>query len=164
MSLEVLIDEAEILLVSNGNHSGKGGVYTDVTTVEISVDGEEVEFTSEMAFEPDASDENFTWTVDADFVKVELVGQITTGKNEAIVRLDEVTVWAAGEKIISAGLEMAVREFEGTTMNTSNAIDLTSISMDELYERVMAMEGTAMAWAESITNNYPELAEMLGNL
>ena len=36
--------------------------------------------------------------------------------------------------------------------------------MDELYEEVMAMESTAMAWAESIMTNYPELAEMLDNL
>ena len=164
LRIEALMDDFEIILVSSGNHSGKGGVYTDVTNVEISVDGDEVEFTSELTYEPGLDDENFTWALDADMAKIELIGQITAGKDEAIVRLDEISVWSAGQKMATVGIEMAVRAYEGTTMNTSGAIDLSTITMDELYEEVMAMESTAMAWAESIMTNYPELAEMLDNL
>ena len=164
LSIEAVIDDAELVLISSGDHAGKSGVYTDVTTVEVSMDGEDVEFVSEMTFEPGASDENFTWVMDADVAKVELIGNIAIGKKEAIVRLDEISVWSEGEKMVTIGMEMAVREYEGTTMNTAGAIDVGAVTLEELYEEVMAMEGTAMAWAESIMTNYPELAEMLDNL
>ena len=164
LSIEAIIDDVEMILISSGDHTGKSGVYTNVTTLEISADGEDMEFTSEMTFEPDASDENFTWLLDADMAKVEMVGSITGGKSEATVRLDKCSIWVEGEKMADVGMELSVREYQGTGMNTAGAIDLSSITMDELYEEVMAMEGTAMAWAESIMTNYPELAEMLGNL
>ena len=95
---------------------------------------------------------------------IELNGQLTPGKKEAVIRFDEATVWVEGQKMASVGMELGVREYQGSSMNTGNTIDLTYITLDELYEEVMAMESTAMAWAEGLMANYPELAEILSDM
>ena len=165
LSIEIIADDAEITLVSSGDHTAKSGIYTDSTVLEItSPYSEKVRVKSNLEYEPEASSDNFSWELDADVFSVELNGQLTPGKKEAVIRLDDATVWVEGEKMLSVGMEMAVREYQGTSLNTGNTIDLTYISLDELYEEVMAMESTAMAWAEGLMANYPELAEILSDM
>lgn len=165
LSIEIIADEAEITLVSSGDHTGKSGIYTDSTVLEVtSPYSEKVRIKSNMEYEPEASSDNFSWDLDADVFSIELNGQLTPGKKEAVIRFDEATVWVEGQKMASVGMELGVREYQGSSMNTGNSIDLTYITLDELYEEVMAMEGTAMAWAEGLMANYPELAEILSDM
>ena len=165
LSIEIIADEAEITLVSSGDHTGKNGIYTDSTVLEItSPYSEKVRIKSNMEYEPEASSDNFSWDLDADVFSIELNGQLTPGKKEAVIRFDEATVWVEGQKMASVGMELGVREYQGSSMNTGNSIDLTYITLDELYEEVMAMESTAMAWAEGLMANYPELAEILSDM
>ena len=165
LSIEIIADEAEITLVSSGDHTGKNGIYTDSTVLEVtSPYSEKVRIKSNMEYEPEASSDNFSWELDADVFSIELNGQLTPGKKEAVIRFDEATVWVEGQKMASVGMELGVREYQGSSMNTGNSIDLTYITLDELYEEVMAMEGTAMAWAEGLMANYPELAEILSDM
>ena len=165
LSIEIIADEAEITLVSSGNHTGQNGIYTDSTVLEVtSPYSEKVRIKSNMEYEPEASSDNFSWDLDADVFSIELNGQLTPGKKEAVIRFDEATVWVEGQKMASVGMELGVREYQGSSMNTGNTIDLTYITLDELYEEVMAMESTAMAWAEGLMANYPELAEILSDM
>ena len=165
LSIEIIADEAEITLVSSGDHTAKSGIYTDSTVLEVtSPYSEKVRIKSNMEYEPEASSDNFSWDLDADVFSIELNGQLTPGKKEAVIRFDEATVWVEGQKMASVGMELGVREYQGSSMNTGNSIDLTYITLDELYEEVMAMESTAMAWAEGLMANYPELAEILSDM
>ena len=162
LRLEILADDGKVVVESNGNHTGAKGVYTDTTTLKIHSDySDTITLSSELYYEPKASDENFSWTLDADALQIDLAGQVVTSKKELSAQLEEVNVWVDGEYIIGIGLDVQIGQYAPASVNTGNAVALLDLSEDELNAEVEYMEQAALSWAMGLVDSNPELIGML---
>lgn len=157
-------DGGKIVVASSGDHACSDGEFTDETTVSVITDYEEITFTSEMTYEPKAKKDNFQWTLGTPDEEVIFSGHVTLGKDEAVVDLDSVEFWSYGQQLMDIRLYVEVGAYDSLDMDTGDAVDILAMSEDELYDELMILEESAMAWAEELANSNPDLVALLESL
>ena len=166
LHVELVIDDAaEILLESHGDHTSPKGIYTDSTTVDISISGSDsYRISSELSYEPDGKDENFQWTLDAEEVKLSVSGLVLAEDKSISFVLEDVDLWSYDEKVLGISLDVSIGEYQDTSLSTKDAVEVLYLSEEELYEEVARLEETAMQWAIGLTESNPALVELLDSL
>ena len=157
-------DEGKIVITSNGDHACSDGEFTDETTISMITDYEEITFTSEMSYEPKAKKDNFQWTLGGMDMEFSISGHVTLDKDETVLDLDSVQIWSYGQQLMDIRMYMEVGAYDSLDLDTSDAVDIFAMSEDELYDELMILEESAMAWAEELTYSNPDLVALLESL
>lgn len=154
LSLRLTTEYGEMVLTSQGNHTGKGGVFTNDTILTLKDDySKETLFQMELSYEPDAKDDNFSLQLEIDGVEISLQGLLTCSKNSFHLRLDEVDFGG----MLVLGVEYRMENYKGDDMPTENAVDIANLSNLELGQILSSLYNNATAWAEGLSRDFPDL-------
>ena len=153
LSLEIRADDSELLVESAGNHTGKGGAFTDETTIRIKEDGRSVgRLTSEMRYEPKGKGDNFRWEIGVDssgvsLGVVEMEGSLALTKDSLDLKLEDVSVRTMGMEVFSLSLEYAVGPCKGMEVSVSSPTMLADMDEDDLMDLGYDLQANAQDWA-----------------
>lgn len=157
-------DGGKIVLTSTGDHACSDGTFTDETTLEFISDYEEFAFTSSMEYKPKAKNDNFEWTINALDEKIYMSGHVSFGKDRTLLELDDVEIYMYGQLVMSMSLIMETGDYRALDMDTYDAVEIFTLSEDEMYEELMVIQESAMVWAEDLAASNPELVALLENM
>lgn len=138
-------------LSSSGNHSGKGGEYTDETEISVEVDGEKLSVTSESTYAPKKDSDNFSWELVINGGEygmnagIEANGQLTVDKKSLRLQLEELSIAAMGMDMVTLGLDYSIGEYTGAkdSSGTKYIFKLTEDEMMALSQEI-ATNGEAL--------------------
>lgn len=153
LSLEIKAAGGEILVESSGNHTGKGGKFTDETTVRVRSGGSSMgRLTSEISYEPKGKGNNFHWEVGVDssgasLGVLEMDGALATTKDSLDLKLEELSVRTMGIEMASLGLEYYVGPCKGMEVSVKSPEMLADMDMDDLMDLAYDLQSNAQDWA-----------------
>ena len=159
LSLEIAVNGEKITVESSGDHAGKSGVFTDETTIK--VDGSRL--TSELRYAPKSDKNNFEWTLKIDnSASLSMEGQLTTGKNSIDLHLEDLSVKAAGSKLLSLELDYYLGPCKGMRVSHSAPKMLLEMDEDDLMDLMEDLEDNAEDWVYDLRDRLP--ASLLNSL
>lgn len=161
LSLTINIDGEELTITSTGDHSAKEGVFTDETIIE--VDSYEV-LVSEISYEADAEDGNFSWTLDMDGASVNAEGQLTVGKNSVMLNLEELELRAYGESIITLAVSYTMDSYSDKNVTVNEPVMLADMDEDDLMDLVDTIEDNGYDLVMDLSDDLAALIEDLDDL
>lgn len=152
LSLEIAIDGEKLTVESNGDHAGKSGVFTDETTVRVGGN----RLTSELRYEPKAESSNLEWEMKVDnTASVTVEGQLTTAKDSIDLQIDDLSVKAAGVKLISLEGKYYLGPCKGMEVSVSSPKMLGDMDKDDLMDLYYDIMENAQDWAYDLQNRIP---------
>lgn len=162
-SLQILVDgENEILLTSTGNHTGKGGEFTDETVLYMTEYGERVKLAEmEMTYAPKEKKDNFSFSLNAGGMGVEMEGQLAGGTNSMELLLEEVEITEYGYKLMTLGIECNIGKYDPERINTKGAVNIGELTQEELMEITQELSENATEWATDLQESFPQLMYFL---
>lgn len=159
LSLEIEIEGDKLVVASSGNHTGKGGSYTDETTLSLLEGGSKspmFRLTSDMEYEPKGKGDNFQWTIDVDAPgangAVKMEGRLTTSKNSLDLKLDDVSVHVMGLKVLSLGVEYYAGPCDGMDIKVKSPMMIADMDEYDAMELISDIEDNAEDWAYDMQN------------
>lgn len=159
LSFDGEYSEAEIELTSHGSHSGAGGTFTDETVLEVTVDGETVELSSEMSYAPKKDRNNFSWSIDFEYGRIDMEGRLDTGRDSMELHLDELKL-RADDVSVTFRVDYSIGSYQGIPSVKSPVMILT-LDEDELRDVVEEIGVNARHWVYGLMNEIPELPFLL---
>lgn len=166
LSLEIESSGDKFLLESSGNHTGKGGEFTDKTTFRLTSNGSSLgRLTSEMSYKPKEKGNNFLWEVSVDSSgssvgSLEMEGQLATTKNSLDLKLEEVSLRSMGVELFSVGLEYYVGPCKGMDVAVKSPQMIADMDEDDLMDLAYDIQENAQDWAADMQdlfgNKIPE--------
>lgn len=152
LSLEISSGGEKLTIQSNGDHSAKSGVFTDETTIRFGSD----RVTSELSWEPKASQNNFEWKLSVgSAASVKMEGQLTTTKNSVDLQIDDLAVSAAGTKLISLSAGYYLGPCEGMKVSHSSPKLLSDMDEDDLEDLMYDLQDNAEDWVYDLQDRIP---------
>lgn len=146
LSLEITLDDETFIIESSGDHSGRGGVFTDETVFRLrSGLSSPALVTSKMSYDP--KDGSLQWSVSMSGVSLDMTGQLAIGKDSVELRLDDMAVSAMGSRLASFGLNCYLGPCGDMTVSMPAVRMLADMSEDELLAWAEDIEANAGAWA-----------------
>ena len=151
LSLEIQANGGEILLESAGNHTGKGGTFTDETTIRVKEGSNSLgRVTSVMSYTPKGG--AFTWELSADssgssLGSLEMEGTLATTKDSLDLKLEDVSVRAMGVELVSLGVEYFVGPCKGMEVSAGSPTMLADMDEDDLMDLAYDIQEYAEDWA-----------------
>ena len=167
LSLRITVeDDVEIVVASTGNHTVKGGKFTDTTTLSVESGSIKATFlTSEIEFRPSEKSDNFQWTIDMEEfgeIFIEVNGQITFGKKSADCCLDEISCMIGYDEY-SFGLEYYIGEFKDRVKIT-DPVEVLKLSDRQMEKEIQKVGVNIQNWLMGLEKQVPELMEMLEDI
>lgn len=152
LSLEVSVNGQKVTLESTGDHAAKKGVFTDETTLRMGSS----RVTSELRYEPKASKNNFEWEVKVDSTaSISMEGQLATTKNSVDLKLDDLSVKAAGAKLVSLEAAYYLGPCQGVKLSFPDPKLLSDMDEDDLEDLAYDIADNAEDWSYDITDKLP---------
>lgn len=152
LSLEITANGEKLTVESTGNHAGKGGVFTDETTIRAGSD----RITSELRYEPKAKSGNFEWELKVDnTASVAVEGQLTTTKDSFDLQVNDLSVKAAGSKLFSLEGSYYVGPCKGMKVSVSSPKMLADMDESDLMDLYYDIMENAQDWANDLQNRIP---------
>ena len=161
VSLDNDYSEVGIELTSRGDHSAKSGTFKDETVLEITAYGETVEFSSEMSYAPKKGQNNFSWSIDFELGRLEMEGQLTTGKNSMELHLEELKL-RADDVSVTLRVDYSAGPYQSIPSVTSSVMVLT-LDEDELRDIAEEIRDNARDWAYDLIDKIPEMENFFGS-
>lgn len=158
-SLRIAVDNEEVLMESTGNHSGKGGEFTDETTLRVRSGGSTLfRISSDLSYRPDGGADNFEWRLNMNnAASLKMAGRLSTGKRSMVFQLDDVTLTAAGMEICSLSVDYEVGPYRnGAEAPLAGPTLLGGMELDELDELYYEIEYYAQEWLYDVMALIPE--------
>lgn len=158
-SLRIAVDNEEVLMESTGNHSGKGGEFTDETTLRVRSGGSTLfRISSDLSYRPDGGADNFEWRLNMNnAASLKMAGRLSTGKRSMVFQLDDVTLTAAGMEICSLSVDYEVGPYRnGAEAPLAGPTLLGGMELDELDELYYEIEYYAQEWVYDVMALIPE--------
>lgn len=140
LSLEVSVDGTRVTVKSSGDHTGKGGAFTDKTTVRAGLS----QLSSEFSYRP--KDGDLSWSVSIPGAgSLDMAGTLTGTKDSVSLELEELSVTVMGMDILSLAVDYYMGPYEpATEPNSAKLIpDMNGI---ELMGLVVSLEANAQNW------------------
>ena len=160
LSLELRIDDDRFSVSSSGNHTAKGGTFTDTTTLRSR--SSDAGFRSELEYSPKKSSDNFSWTVSGEGMGFTLKaeGQLNMSKNSLDLQLDKLSV-ADGSQEYALRLGWKVGPYDAQKLTAKKTTALPGMSKSELEELAEDIGKNAMRWSERMQDKHGDLFRYL---
>lgn len=147
--------DTEITLTSHGDHGAKSGTFTDETVLEISEYGYTTEISSEISYAPKKNQNNFSWRIDFDGGRIEMEGQLATGKNSMELHLNELEL-RSGNMSVALRMDYSIGSYQSIP-SVKSPVMLSSLNEDKLLDIVDDIRDNAEDWAYDLLDEIPEL-------
>lgn len=155
LSMAMTMEGETLLISSSGNHSGKGGTYTDELVVEF-----DDETLMEAAFSYTPKSGEITVEADVEDVSITAEGLLNMEKNSFLLELEDVTLRQDDVMEVSIALSCGMSEY-APLVEVGSPLLVLEMSEEELQELVLDLEDDVLAFAEKMNELAPELVEML---
>ena len=162
LSLDILIGmgQSHFRLASSGNHGGTEGAYTD-TTVLLFEDADaygDFSLESRLTYDPQSSQDNFSWTLEGEGMTLAAKGQVTRGDEELFLDLENVSVSFLGEEYAALGISWLIRPCAEISPTVPVMLEnMTEADLESLYADVTA---NAQSWLFGLMGQAPELFQL----
>lgn len=164
LGLEIQMDGAALLLSSSGNHTGKDGAFTDTTSLRLQTNGVTVSsFVSDLAYRPDRKN-NFTWSLQSGPIALEAVGRALPGPDALDLELDDVTLSAYNEPIVSLEAAYSVGPYQGGGRGAEEKLVLPEAEPLELYMFLLQINRNFASWKYQTGARFPALGPFFRSL
>ena len=162
LRLEVVVENlGKVTLTSTGDHACSNGVFTDVTTLEVTDEYEDITFVSELSYAPNA---DFEWTFRGLDGKVSIQGSTSNNNGTARIEMDSIDFWMYDEHMVCISMITEYGPYQAMDMDTSNAVEILALSEDALFDELMLLEDSVITWAEDVVLSNPQLIGLLESL
>lgn len=155
LSMKITVGSEKVTIESSGDHAGKSGVFTDETTIR----ADSGRITSELRWEPKASKNNFEWELRVDSTaSIQMEGQLTTDKNSVDLHLDELSISAAGTRLLSLEADYYLGPCKGMQVSMPDQIlagMLGDMDRDDLEDLYYDIQENAEDWAYDMMDKIP---------
>lgn len=152
-------DELEITISSSGDHSAKGGVFTDETVIKLKEFGftQEV-LSSAINYEPGADTGNFSWDVALleGSISVEAEGQLDANSKSISFALDNISVKQFGSTLAELEANWTLGNFT-KEVKVSAPTMLADMTEDDLEDLVSTIRDNALGLVEDLLGTFPAL-------
>ncbi len=160
-------DETVLELSSSGNHTGKGGEFTDKTVLEINDGYDTMTYTLKTSYEPKAKADNFSFQISVDTpsymmgtVGLEGEGQLTLDKNSLAMDLEELTVSTMDVDMVTLGLSYSISEYTGAD-SAGSVQYVNKLTEDDLTALAMEISTNAQTLLTELMETYPVISELI---
>ena len=146
--------DEEFVIKSKGNHTGKGGTFTDKTTLDL--DGDVM--TIEIEYEPKAKEDNLSISMESDYPSdtFKLEGNYSASKSSVQMNIQELTM---GRTTVKTNMDLGISDYS-KKVTVSKPQMINKMTEEEILEVMEEIEAQAMEWAEAMFEEYPELQYM----
>lgn len=156
--------DALIEIQSSGDHSLKGGAYTDETTIRVREDGDTLaRVSSELSYNPKGKSDNFQWNMSVDssglnLFALDAAGDLQMNKDLLSLDLNDVSVRSMGVKLCTLAVQYAA-DPKPNPISAGKAQMITNMSERELMRLGEDIADNAYDWSsdmkELFTDNLP---------
>jgi len=161
ISLELIVDGEGFTLVSEGDHTAKGGVFTDETRLIADIPGLEGEiFTITTEYNTKSDSDNLTIEADVEGVRILLEGTYAAEKNGIWLDLEDLEVSMGNEKVFSASLSYRAGSYD-KRVDMSDARVLSDMTQEDILEIMGQVETKATSWLMDMMGKIPELEALM---
>ena len=159
LSLEISANGQKLTIESTGDHAAKKGVFTDETTLRMGSD----RVTSELRYEPKADKNNFEWELKVDnTASITMEGRLATTKDSLDLQLEDLSVKAAGSRLLSLEASYYLGPCSGMKVSLSSPKLLSDMDEDDLEDLYYDLQDNAQDWAYDMMDKLP--ADLLNAL
>lgn len=163
LSVEVTVDGEKIAWTSHGDHSAATGVFTDISVLR----GEEnPTIQSEMTCHPYDNGSPFNWalTVDEE-TALQAVGTMSFGKDSFSVQMEDLTAYVHGEKTVSAMAVYSAAPYSPLPFPAEEVTLLPSTcGENDLDTLADCVRENAGTWLRGVLAKFPDLASLCSPL
>ena len=132
MSVVVSVaDSFEIEYTSSGDHAAKSGTYSDKSVLTYDDGDESISATMKTEYETKSGE--FEWSLDAMEFEAEAEGTFETDKKEFTLDIDDFSLKAEGEEMISLGFAYSIGAYNGV-IDVGDAQMLSDMTQEDLFE------------------------------
>ncbi|MBQ1280699.1 MAG: zinc ribbon domain-containing protein [Oscillospiraceae bacterium] len=132
MSVVVSVaDSFEIEYTSSGDHAAKSGTYSDKSVLTYDDGYESISATMKTEYETKSGE--FEWSLDAMEFEAEAEGTFETDKKEFALNIDDFSLKAEGEEMISLAFAYSIGAYNGVT-DVGDAQMLSDMTQEDLFE------------------------------
>lgn len=160
LSAELCLDDTRFHWTSTGNHGTEAGTYTDKTTIRVQDGSDTFLLNSELEYDPEASDNNFAWTLQSEGIVLAIEGQLDTGKTSMNLDIDKLAVSSMGIELVRLGGGYSLKPYEAPAWDTGTPTMLADMGEDDfltLYDEVPA---NAQSWLMNLMTSHPDLLQL----
>lgn len=152
LSLELSVDGNQVQITSSGDHGGKGGSFTDKTTIRLRSGGVSVgRVTSDFLYDPKKGSDNLQWDIGLDSAgSLEMRGQLTAGKDSMEVHLEEMSFQVMGLELFSLGMDYYMGPCQGVDLSAAAPKLIGEMNGVELMGLVVNLEANAQTWMTDV--------------
>lgn len=157
LSLVVNIDDyadTKIELTSHGDHSAKNGAFKDETVLEVTQYDYTNEISSEISYAY-KSNQNFSWRIDLDGARIDMEGQLITGKDSMELHLDELEV-RDGEQSYTLRVDYSIGAYQSIP-SVNSPVMISTLNEDKVRDILDDIRDNAEDWAYDLMDEIPEL-------
>lgn len=152
LSLEVALNGQKLTIQSTGDHAAKSGVFTDETILR----ADSSRLTSELRYQPKADNNNFEWELKVDnTASLSMEGQLTAAKDSIDLKLDDLSVKAAGSRLLSLEASYYLGPCKGMTVSLSDPKLLSDMDKDDLQDLIADIADNAEDWTYDMMDKLP---------
>lgn len=145
LCLEIGLDGQVVTLDSTGDHSARGGAFTDVTEIR----GSFPTIISDLRY--DLGSHHLEWELELENAGgLDMAGQLVMGKNSIDLNLEDISLQVMGLEVCSLGLDYYMGPCEGVDVTTTSSRMLTEMDETELTGLAEELQASAMTWMEEI--------------
>ena len=152
--------KVEIALTSHGDHSAKGGAFKDETVLEITQYGYTTEFSSEMSYAAKKDRNNFSWRIDFEDGRIDMEGQMTTGKNSMELHLTEVE-FRADDVSVTFRVDYSIGAYQSIP-SVKSPVMLSTLTEKKLQDIADDVRDNVTDWVRDLLDEIPELGSLVG--
>ena len=153
LSLEIAANGQKLTVQSTGDHAAKSGTFTDETVLRMGPQ----RVTFQLRYEPKADRDNFQWGFRVgNTAAVSLEGQLTATKDSIELKLDDLSVKAAGVKLISFQAAYYLGPCRGVELSFPNARMLADMDEEDLMDLAYDIQANAEDWAYDVLDKLPQ--------
>lgn len=148
LSLELDLDGKQTAVKSSGDHGGRGGAFTDQTTLRSDVlRGYGSSITSEFRYEPGKTADNLSWKLELSGAgSLKMTGQLTAGEDSLELTLEDLSLRVMGLEVCSLRMEYGFGPYRGVP-RTDGAKIVPQMNEQELMQMVLDTQRRTLAWA-----------------
>ena len=153
LSLEIAANGQKLTVQSTGDHAAKSGTFTDETVLRMGPQ----RVTFQLRYEPKADRDNFQWGFRVgNTAAVSLEGQLTATKDSIELKLDDLSVKAAGVKLISFQAAYYLGPCRGVELSFPDARMLADMDEEDLMDLAYDIQANAEDWAYDVLDKLPQ--------
>lgn len=157
LSVEVILGNEEYVLTSEGNHTAKGGIFTDELTYCYSYnDNVYSEFTLTTSLDTKAREDNLELELEAESAKISLEGTWKAEKGRLTLDADSIGVSVEGQKVLSLSFSYTADRYT-RRVDTNGARLLATFDEESIAEFIAEVETKGTQWAMELMGMLPEL-------